>query len=123
MVAPVVEHWLQVQGAQDVHFTGLRFYHAAWTLPPGGDPPVQAAARLGAAIELDDATGVTFDRVEIAHTGQRREILRARIVLKRASGCSLEEISARLGVRRRVAGKWCGRFERHGMAGLKDAKG
>ncbi len=69
VVAPVVEHWLQVQGAQDVHFTGLRFYHAAWTLPPGGDPPVQAAARLGAAIELDDATGVTFDRVEIAHTG------------------------------------------------------
>jgi len=69
VVAPVVEQFLQIKGASEVHFAGLRFHYAAWNLPPGGDPPVQAAAALGAAIEIDAARNVTFDRVEIAHTG------------------------------------------------------
>jgi len=74
-------------------------------------------------IEVDTTQRRELERVSKSHTSQRREILRARIVLERANGSSLEDISERLGVRRRIVGKWCARFERHGLAGLKDAKG
>lgn len=68
-VAPVIEHFVEIHGAADIHFKGLRFHHAGYQLPPEGCPPMQAAARLGAAIEIDGARNVTFENGEIAHTG------------------------------------------------------
>ena len=69
LIAPIVEKFLEIDGASDLHFKGLRFYHARYQLPPAGCPPVQAAAKIGAAIELDGARNVTFENAEIAHTG------------------------------------------------------
>ena len=69
LVAPVIDQFLRLQGAADVRFTGLRFYHAAFTLAPGGDPPVQAAAMLGAAIEVDNSRNIFFEKIEIEHIG------------------------------------------------------
>lgn len=69
VIAPVVEKFVEIHGVSDIHFKGLRYYHAGYQLPPTGCPPLQAAAKIGAAIELDDARNVTFENSEIAHTG------------------------------------------------------
>jgi len=68
-IAPVTEQLVEIHGAADIHFKGLRFHHAGYQLPPGGCPPTQAAAKLGAAIQIDGARQVTFENGEIAHTG------------------------------------------------------
>ena len=68
-IAPVSEKLVTLRGAANVHFKGLRFGFAGYQMPADGCPPVQAAAKIGAAIEIDDARKVTFDGCEIAHTG------------------------------------------------------
>lgn len=68
-IAPISEHFLEIHGATNLHFNGLRFQHAGYILPATGCPPVQAAAKIGAAIEIDGARNVTFENGEIAHTG------------------------------------------------------
>lgn len=50
----------------------------------------------------------------------RRKAQRARIVLLRASGRSAESISLELSVAIPTVYKWCRRYRRHGIAGLKD---
>ena len=68
-VAPVTEQFLVIHGATHLHFRGLRFHFTGYQLPAAGCPPVQAAAAIAAAIQIDDGRDVTFDRCEIAHTG------------------------------------------------------
>jgi len=69
MYAPVIEKFVRIEGSRNVHFDGLKFYYTAYRLPADGCPPAQAAALIGAAIEVDEASGVTFANCEIAHTG------------------------------------------------------
>ena len=69
LVAPGLEQLLQVSNTSSLHFTGLRFNHAAYALPSEGDPPAQAAVEVGAALLVEDARGVRFNHVEIAHLG------------------------------------------------------
>lgn len=58
-----------------------------------------------------------------ASTTPQRTVQRARIILARAEGLSQEETARRVGVRRRIVSKWCGRFRQQGLAGLADAGG
>jgi transposase len=60
--------------------------------------------------------------VRAATTPQRR-VQRARIILACADGLSQAEAARRVGVRRRIVTKWCGRFRQQGLAGLTDARG
>jgi hypothetical protein len=69
IVVPVLTRLMEIHGANHVHFDGLEFAHTAYTMPPDGCPPVQAAAAIDAAIQVDDAQDVTFDHCEIRHTG------------------------------------------------------
>ena len=92
VIAPVVEHFVVIQGASDVHFNGLRFFHAGYHLPPAGCPPVQAAAKIGAAIELDGAQNVTFENDEIAHTGNYGIWFRQGCRNCRIQHCLLEDL-------------------------------
>jgi len=68
-VAPAMEKFLEIRGANHLHFAGLRFHHTEYKMPAGGCPPMQAAAAIGAAIQVDEARDVTFAQCEIAHTG------------------------------------------------------
>jgi len=58
-----------------------------------------------------------------AATTPQRSVQRARIVLACAEGLSQAEAATRVGVRRRIVTKWCGRFRKFGLAGLADAAG
>lgn len=68
-VAPAIEQFISINGAEGIHFKGLNFRNAGWQLPASGCPPGQAAAEIGAAIEIDSARNVAFVDDEIAHTG------------------------------------------------------
>lgn len=49
-----------------------------------------------------------------------RDVIRAKIVLLAAEGCSNKEIAARLDTPRQVVSKWRKRFHDQGLSGLQD---
>ena len=93
-VAPVLEQLLIVHGASNLHFRGLHFGYTGYRLPREGCPPVQAAAGIGASIQIDDAENLTFDNCEITHTGNYGIWLRSGCRHCRIEHCLLEDLGA-----------------------------
>jgi hypothetical protein len=65
------------------------------------------------------------ERKELVHraacyTRPHREVLRAKLVLLAADGCSNAEIAERLGMSTKAVGRWRGRFHEHRLEGLAD---
>lgn len=75
------------------------------------------------SLEVDLVQQTELERIVRASTSPQRMVTRAKIILQRAKGSSQESTARLMGVQRRIVGKWCGRFERMGLAGLVDAKG
>jgi hypothetical protein len=69
VIAPELEHLVELRGAHDVTFRGLQFAHAEWMLPPGGYADTQAAMPASAAIVGFNATDCKLERCTIAHSG------------------------------------------------------
>jgi hypothetical protein len=76
VVAPVAEKFLALKGdpehgrfVEHVEFRGLAFRHGQWLTPAGGFEPMQAAASIEGAIQVDGARHVTFDHCEAGHLG------------------------------------------------------
>ena len=80
-------------------------------------------ARPVRGIELDLDQRKELESLVRAAATPQRSVQRARIILACADGLSQAEAARRVGVRRRIATKWCGRFRKLGLAGLKDAGG
>ena len=80
-----------------------------------GRPVKPLAVTLEERLELRN-------RVRAATTPQR-DSLRARIILQRARGEKVQDVARQLGVSVACVSKWSSRFEREGLAGLKDAAG
>lgn len=84
VVAPVAEKLIVIDGAQNLQFRGLGFQHSQMLYGERGHHDGQAASGIGAAIELDRASGVRFENCEISHTGGYAVWFR-----DACSGCSL----------------------------------
>lgn len=76
VIAPVAPHLLVVKGepanekfVKHVAFQGLRFHHTGYHIPKEGHIDSQADSNIPAAVMLDGASHISFDRCEIAHTG------------------------------------------------------
>ncbi len=69
VIAPELEHLVELRGAHNVTFRGLQFTHAAWRLPPQGYADTQAAMPAPAAIVGLNSTDCTIERCTIAHSG------------------------------------------------------
>lgn len=80
-------------------------------------------ARPVRGLELDSAQRKELEGLVRAATTPQRTVQRARILLACADGLSQQEAARRVGVRRRIVTKWCGRFRQRGLAGLTDAAG
>lgn len=74
-------------------------------------------------LEVDPDQRKALERIVRSPKSSQRAVLRARVALLKAGGGSQEAVASAVGVRRRIVGKWCGRFARCGLAGLADAKG
>jgi hypothetical protein len=73
-------------------------------------------------IDLSGADRARLEAVARRHTAQRRQVLRARIVLGAADGDENATIAERLGVALNTVIKWRKRFFEEGMDGLADRK-
>ncbi len=87
-------------------------------LPQTGD-----MARPIRGLDMDAEQRKALEGLVRAPTTPQRSAQRARILLACADGLSQQEAARRIGVRRRIVAKWCGRFRQLGMAGLADAGG
>ncbi len=73
-------------------------------------------------IELSGADRSRLEAVARKQTAERRQVLRAQIVLGAADGEENATIAPRLGVALNTVIKWRKRFVEEGMAGLEDRK-
>lgn len=80
-------------------------------------------ARPVCALDVDSEQRNELESLVRASTTPQRTVLRARIILACADGLSQAQAAKRVGVRRRIVNKWCGRFRKQGLAGLADAGG
>jgi len=80
-------------------------------------------ARPVRGLELEADQRNELEALVRASTTPQRSVQRARIVLACAEGLSQAAAATRVGVRRRIVTKWCGRFRKFGLAGLADAGG
>jgi transposase len=80
-------------------------------------------ARPVRGLALDSDQRKELESLVRAPTTPQRSVQRARILLACADGLSQQEAARRVGVRRRIVTKWCGRFRKLGLAGLTDAGG
>lgn len=69
VIAPVADQFITIKGADDIAFKGLSFQHSQYVYPKEGLHDGQAAATVGASIELENSTGIRFENCEVAHTG------------------------------------------------------
>lgn len=73
-VLPTLEKLVLVQGesntklVQNVRFIGLSFAHTRYLTPAAGFIDHQSASELGAAIEVNKARGIVFDRCKVSQT-------------------------------------------------------
>ncbi len=80
-------------------------------------------ARPARGLEMDSDQRMELESLVRAPTTPQRTVLRARILLACADGLSQQATARKVGVRRRIVTKWCGRFRKLGLAGLADAGG
>ena len=80
-------------------------------------------ARPVSVLEITDPEHAELERRVQAPTTAVRDHLRARIILRRVAGLSQEQVAAELGVSKACVNKWSQRFDREGLAGLRDRPG
>jgi transposase len=80
-------------------------------------------ARPVTVLELTPQEKLHLQRIARSKTGAQRDVLRARIVLRRAEGLREADVAAALGVSLPTVSLWSGRFELQGLEGLKDRPG
>ena len=78
--------------------------------------------RTAPKITLSESDVKTLKKWARGRSTPVRLMQRAQIVLAASEGLTNKEIAARLGLERRMVGRWRGRFAEHGLAGIeKDA--
>ena len=80
-------------------------------------------ARPVTHIELTTEESQELQRRVQARTTTQRDLLRARIVLLRAEGMKQQDVAEALSVSIVCVNRWSQRFEREGLAGLRDKQG
>lgn len=83
---------------------------------------LRAMPRVAPRIELTQAQRQELERLVRASSSSTAAVLRARIILLAGADHPNDEIAATLQVSAPMVCKWRGRFARHGMAGLADAR-
>ncbi|MCB1229283.1 MAG: right-handed parallel beta-helix repeat-containing protein [Verrucomicrobiae bacterium] len=100
-IAPVAEKLLVLAGdpgagkfVEHLTFRGLAFRHTGWRTPPSGFEPMQAAASIEAAIQVDGARQIVFENCEIGHVGTYGLWFRKGCRDCRVSHCDIHDLGA-----------------------------
>ena len=79
------------------------------------------AAGVGKRLVISEEDRVELERIVRASSSEVRMVERARIVLAAGEGLTTEQIARRVGCGERTVKKWRPRYQRQGIAGLRDA--
>ena len=71
-------------------------------------------------IHLTDYEEVKLESAARKYTSPYKDVIRARIILLAAQGCSNDEIASRLDTPRQIVSKWRKRFYQDRLMGLHD---
>jgi transposase len=77
----------------------------------------------GKLVSIDEEQRKILERIVGAPTSPQREVLRARVVLTLCKGRGNKSVARELGTSVRTVSLWRGRWNRAGLAGLRDAPG
>ncbi|GAA5138700.1 right-handed parallel beta-helix repeat-containing protein [Prosthecobacter algae] len=91
-IVPVTEKLLLLDGVQHVRFEGLTLAHAQHLYGPAGHHDGQAAAGVGAVVELDRSQHISFHDCEIKHTGGYAIWFRTACAHSELSHCYLHDL-------------------------------
>ncbi len=69
VIAPVVDKFITIKGATDIHFEGISFEHSQHLYPADGLQDMQAAMTTSGSIEIEDSSNIHFKKCEVSHTG------------------------------------------------------
>jgi hypothetical protein len=100
-LAPVLDKFIVLQGqggqgryVEHITFKNLAFKVAGYKTPWQGNEPAQAAAPIASVVMADYARHITFDNVEIGHTGLGAIWLRASCSDNKIIHCYLHDLGA-----------------------------
>lgn len=98
-LAPMMDRLLEISGragikAKHMVFEGLSFCDTSWIAPAGGFDPEQAAASIGAAVEVSDAHEIIFRKCSITRTANYAAWFRKGSTACVVEDCRLEDLGA-----------------------------
>lgn len=76
----------------DIRFDGLVFEHVRQSIPAGGLLDWQAAVKTGAAVEVNNAVRIDFDRCTVRHTGGYGLWLRSQVRDSRITRSTFDDL-------------------------------
>jgi hypothetical protein len=100
-IAPILDNFIIIKGdsktgehVEYIDFENISFEVAGYITPRDGNEPAQAAAPVGAVIELDFARNIGFKECEITHTGTYAFWFRQSCSYCTVSQCYLHDLGA-----------------------------
>ncbi len=98
-VAPVLHKWMVIRGTvsapvENISFESISFQYTSYIMSDSGNEPMQAAAGVSAAIELDYARNISFYNCEMRHTGGYALWLRTACVNNVVRHCFVVDLGA-----------------------------
>jgi parallel beta-helix repeat protein len=69
VIAPAIDHLIQIDGASNLTFRGLAFRHADWSVGPTGYADTQAATQAPSAIEASGADHLVIEKCMFSELG------------------------------------------------------
>jgi hypothetical protein len=71
-------------------------------------------------IVLSDAERCELERASRGHCTPHRDVVRATVILRLATGQTVSAVGREVGMERRIVRKWADRFQRKRLQGLQD---
>jgi parallel beta-helix repeat protein len=68
-IVPVLNQLVRIEGASKLHFKGITFSHADWTIGPKGFSDSQAAIDFPGAVWAQGAVGCSLENCAVSHVG------------------------------------------------------
>ena len=94
VIVPVVDQFLQIQGARDLTFRGIRFRHARFRYPENGLHDGQAAVLIGGSVEVENSRNIYIENCEFGHLGSYAIYFKNNTSHCSVSKCHLHDLGA-----------------------------
>ena len=98
-IVPTLHQWMIMKGEsqfplKDIRFENISFQYSTFRMPKNGNEPMQAAAAIEAAIELENVKNISFVDCEMLHTGGYAVWFKSACTNNRIDHCYIADLGA-----------------------------